>query len=179
MDFQYPSYFHAFKSYSYLLTKEEFDLYAGYQGKQIIQNIVEKHALSLDVMTVLATKQEFHKTRVDKPEPIDNVITLLKVFSEKYIVAVVSAGLRKNIKPIADTMNLPIHYMLTASEYDGLLKPDPGMYIKAMHDLNVIPEECLGFEDSIPGLEALKRAGIKAIDVRNFYEGRDENLCKM
>lgn len=39
-----------------------------------------------------------------------------------------------------------------------------------MKDLGVNSDECLGFEESVIGLIALRTAEIFAIDVKNFYD---------
>ncbi|MDC4182227.1 beta-phosphoglucomutase [Mycoplasma bradburyae] len=42
-------------------------------------------------------------------------------------------------------------------------KPAPDIYIKAAQGLNVEIDECIGFEDAISGLEAIKSSNMKAV----------------
>jgi len=42
-------------------------------------------------------------------------------------------------------------------------KPDPACYLLAASDLNVIPEECIVFEDSFAGIQAGNSAGMRVI----------------
>lgn len=42
-------------------------------------------------------------------------------------------------------------------------KPDPEIYLKVAAELGHTPERCLVFEDAMSGLEAARRAGMKAI----------------
>ncbi|MDP4180292.1 MAG: HAD family phosphatase [Bacillota bacterium] len=44
-------------------------------------------------------------------------------------------------------------------------KPDPEVYIKACEELDALPQNCIGFEDSISGIIALERAGIRCVVV--------------
>jgi len=44
-------------------------------------------------------------------------------------------------------------------------KPHPEVYLTAASALGVQPIECLGLEDSIPGVIAIKAAGMKAVGV--------------
>lgn len=46
-------------------------------------------------------------------------------------------------------------------------KPDPALFLHAAAMLGVKPEECLVFEDSIPGFQAAKAAGMKCIAIKN------------
>lgn len=47
-----------------------------------------------------------------------------------------------------------------------LPKPDPTMFLMAAKALDTAPEDCLVLEDSAQGMEAARRAGIPALDVR-------------
>ncbi len=44
-------------------------------------------------------------------------------------------------------------------------KPDPEIYLAAAEGLDVNPEECIGVEDAVVGVEAIKAAGMYAIGV--------------
>lgn len=172
MDFQFQSYRQALKmAADFELTKEVFNSYAGFNGKEILKALLKDEFAAEAVYNV---KHVLHRMRKDKVQPIRNVVKLLEMFTGKYTTALISSTLnREGVEEAIATLNISFDYILTGREYVGKLKPDPGMYLKAMKDLNVKPEECVGFEDSAPGLLALKTAGIFAIDVRNFYnEGR-------
>lgn len=46
-------------------------------------------------------------------------------------------------------------------------KPDPAPYLLAAASLNLPPEECVAFEDSIPGITSAEAAGTRAIGIPN------------
>jgi len=46
-------------------------------------------------------------------------------------------------------------------------KPDPAVFLHAAEKLNVKPEECLVFEDSISGFSAAKKAGMTLVAIKN------------
>ncbi len=48
----------------------------------------------------------------------------------------------------------------------GRAKPDPAMFLMAAKGLGHDPADCLVLEDSAQGMEAARRAGIPALDVR-------------
>lgn len=48
-------------------------------------------------------------------------------------------------------------------------KPDPAVFLHAAEKLNVKPEECLVFEDSISGFGAAKKAGMTLVGIKNQY----------
>ncbi|RYP04890.1 hypothetical protein DL764_004160 [Monosporascus ibericus] len=72
----------------------------------------------------------------------------------------------------------------------GRGKPLPDIYLLALKTINdglepgdkpITPEECLVFEDSVPGVEAGRRAGMRVVWVphpmlKKEYEGREEEV---
>ena len=53
-------------------------------------------------------------------------------------------------------------------------KPAPDIYLKAAEHLRVKPEECLVFEDILPGISAAKAAGMKVCAVDDAYSADQE-----
>lgn len=72
----------------------------------------------------------------------------------------------------------------------GRGKPAPDIYLLALQTINsslapgekeITPEECLVFEDSVPGVESGRRAGMRVIwcphpDLRNEYTGKEKQV---
>lgn len=48
-------------------------------------------------------------------------------------------------------------------------KPDPECYLLAAKDLNVKPEDCIVFEDSLAGIEAATKAGMRVIGLSTTH----------
>lgn len=49
----------------------------------------------------------------------------------------------------------------------GVGKPDPAVYLAAMRDLNIAPDEAIALEDSPRGAEAARRAGVFTVAIPN------------
>lgn len=168
MDLQYESYRQALKmGAGFELTRDTFEKYAGLNGKEILKSILGDNHLVEDIYNI---KHIIHKSRDEKVKPVKNVIKLYEILQDKYIVGIVTSGRRSNVERVLIDLKLNSNYILTSDEYTGPPKPNPGIYLQAMKDLNLKSEECIGFEDSYPGLAALTSAGIFAIDVKNFYK---------
>lgn len=54
-------------------------------------------------------------------------------------------------------------YVVNPSELKS--KPEPDIFLEAMNHFNLNPKECIGVEDAVAGVEAIKRAGMIAIGV--------------
>ncbi|PQE13742.1 Haloacid dehalogenase-like hydrolase protein [Rutstroemia sp. NJR-2017a BVV2] len=73
---------------------------------------------------------------------------------------------------------------------EGRGKPAPDIYLLALESINssleegeekIKPEECLVFEDSVPGVESGRRAGMRVVwcphpELKNEYSGREEEV---
>jgi len=63
----------------------------------------------------------------------------------------------------------PVYDVVTVDDVpQGRGKPNPDLFLLAAEKIGIAPELCRGFEDADLGMEALKRAGMEAVDVRLF-----------
>jgi beta-phosphoglucomutase len=93
-----------------------------------------------------------------------DVLTLQEIKTQGYLIALGSAS--KNAEVILRKTGL-------ISWFDAIIdgnhvqksKPDPEVFLKGAEALGVSPENCIVFEDASAGIEAAKRAGMKAIGI--------------
>jgi beta-phosphoglucomutase-like phosphatase (HAD superfamily) len=79
-------------------------------------------------------------------------------------MAIVSGSCRAEILMIAENVGLPLERfsaILTDEDYQRG-KPDPEGFLRGLEALGVAPQEAVILEDSRPGLEAARRAGVTA-----------------
>lgn len=79
-------------------------------------------------------------------------------------MAIGSAAIPFNIDFVLDNLNIR-HYFngIVSADDVELSKPHPETFLKAAQLLNVIPTDCLVFEDVPKGVEAAANAGMKAV----------------
>jgi len=81
---------------------------------------------------------------------------------EGYRLAVVSGALRREIDLVLMLSGLRSHFeVIVAAEDVASCKPSPEGYQKARGALAIELDRCLVIEDSLPGLEAARRAGLR------------------
>jgi HAD superfamily hydrolase (TIGR01509 family) len=81
---------------------------------------------------------------------------------EGYRLAVVSGALRREIELVLRESQLRGHFdVIVAAEDVAHCKPDPQGYLVARTVLDVPALRCIIIEDSLPGLEAARGAGIR------------------
>lgn len=104
-------------------------------------------------------------------EPVFGLLDFLKELQEKDIkTAVGTSAPVENMDFIMDSLNLRPYFdafLHSADVSEG--KPNPEIYLKAADQLNVNPDSCVVFEDSIAGLKAGLNAGMKVVGVTTTH----------
>jgi HAD superfamily hydrolase (TIGR01509 family) len=93
------------------------------------------------------------------------------------VMGIVSGAVRSEIELVLERSGLSPHFsVIVPGDEIQSSKPDPEGYLLAVEQLNqqkpelrLQPNECLVLEDSFPGIEAAKRAGMQVVGVANTY----------
>lgn len=136
--------------------------------------------LSDDVMkVVLAGKGVRHRKAIEDELPLfPGVVTLLKATSRHYSLGIVSMATRDEIQYVLDRARLRALFSVIGSAEDvNVCKPAPDCYLAAFEKLNdkrradrllpLLPSECLVIEDSPPGIQSGRGAGMRTLGVTN------------
>ncbi|MFN8651943.1 MAG: HAD family phosphatase [Gemmatimonadales bacterium] len=79
-----------------------------------------------------------------------------------YRMVVVSGALRREIELVLTTAGIRDHFShIVAAEDVDACKPDPQGYRAGLAHLGLPAEQVMVIEDSVPGLEAARRAGVR------------------
>ena len=85
-------------------------------------------------------------------------------------LAIGTAAIPENVDFVLDNLNLRRYFPVVVGPDDvAASKPDPEVFLKAAELLDVAPEKCIVFEDSPKGIEAARRAGMKAVGITSFH----------
>jgi HAD superfamily hydrolase (TIGR01509 family) len=90
--------------------------------------------------------------------------------------AVGTSATRSDVESLLGALGLRRYFdvMVTAEDV-RLGKPDPEVYLESARRLGAPPAVCLVFEDSLVGVEAARRAGMRAIGVTTAHTA--DELC--
>lgn len=90
--------------------------------------------------------------------------------TDGYRMAVVSGALRREIELVLTESGLRDHFeRIIAAEDVTACKPDPQGYLAGLASLGVEPVRCMVIEDSLPGLEAARRTGLRCAMLSTSY----------
>jgi beta-phosphoglucomutase len=86
-------------------------------------------------------------------------------------MAIGSAAIPFNIDYVLDNLNIRHYFKAIVSADDVVLsKPHPETFLKAAQLLDIMPDDCVVFEDVPKGVEAAANAGMKAIVITTTHE---------
>jgi len=89
-------------------------------------------------------------------------------------IAVGTAGDRHNIRFVLDKLNMqPAPHAIVGGDEGLAGKPDPAIFLEAARRLGVPPQACIVFEDAPFGIEAARRAGMRAVAVCTTHAARE------
>jgi beta-phosphoglucomutase len=133
---------------------------------------------------VLASEAARYRALVEDELPVPpGVVTFVKALSRRYPLGVVSMATREAIDYGLGRAGLIPYFGVVVSAADvNTYKPDPACYAKALELLNagrdqahvmpVTAPECLVVEDSPPGIQSARAAGMRTLGVTNTVPER-------
>ncbi len=110
----------------------------------------------------------------------EGALELLKYLKKNNIKAgIATSNSRELVNLIVQKLEVESYFgsIRTACEVEKG-KPSPDIYLLVAEDLSVKPEECLVFEDVLPGVMAGKNAGAKVCAVYDAYSVKDTDVKK-
>lgn len=85
-------------------------------------------------------------------------------------MAVASNGRRENVEAsLTATKLLPLFDYVVAAEDVKRGKPEPDVFLEAARRMEVAAADCIVFEDTDEGLEGALRAGMRRVDIREYF----------
>lgn len=152
-------------------TEEENEQLKGVSRVKSLEKILAwgNKSISDEKFTALMTKKNddylSHIAEMDESEILIDVPRILNFLMERnQPVSLGSAS--KNARTILERVNLMGHFNAIVDGNDvSKAKPDPEVFLIAAELLEVKPEDCIVFEDSVAGVEAANVANMISIGI--------------
>ncbi len=127
------------------------------------------HGVSLDHGLAAQHSKDVFRTIVHRVQPIHATVATAQLFHGKTPMAVASGAEGEVVRATLSAIGITdmFSHIVTVSDVP-IGKPAPDLFNEAARRLGVPARDCLVFEDSFEGLEAAKRAGMVAINVREI-----------
>jgi beta-phosphoglucomutase-like phosphatase (HAD superfamily) len=118
----------------------------------------------IDVQSAAELKEDYFLEMIDEVKPIEAVVQVARRWYGIKPLAVASGGFHRQIERTLDALGIRSLFdaVVCAEDY-ARGKPYPDPFLEAARRLNVLPTECLVFEDSPLGIQAAKAAGMQSV----------------
>ncbi|OGY24584.1 MAG: hypothetical protein A2Y57_01870 [Candidatus Woykebacteria bacterium RBG_13_40_7b] len=149
-------------------SKEYKEKYSGKRNDEIFQGLLNKKLSQEQIEEFIEEKEQIYRD-IYSPyvEEVEGLLDLVKFLREDNVnLALATTAPRKNKDFVLKKLRLEkVFDVVVVGEEVKKGKPDPEIYLITAEKLNIEPEKCLVFEDSPPGVESAKRAGMKVIGI--------------
>lgn len=180
-DWHYEALNKALRLFGYEISKyEHLHAFDGLPTKEKLKIISQKYYLPEELHPFInELKQSFTMDYVaELCHPIfAHEYALSKLKAEGYKIAVCSNSIRHSIEVMMEKSGLMPYLDLIVSNEDVVkAKPDPEIYLKAMQELGVCPDECIICEDNINGIDAAIASGGNLLKINDVSDVNYENI---
>ena len=176
------------KAYQEILRGHEIDLTEewywsalGMDDRTFVKAMFEraKKPLTDPVLeTVLDAKTDLHRQMIEELPLFPGVITFLKAAAREFSLGLVSMANKAEVGYVFARANLtPLFSVVVTAEDASVCKPAPDCYLAGLRKLNdkrqherklpLLASECLAIEDSPPGIQSARAAGMRTLGITN------------
>jgi beta-phosphoglucomutase family hydrolase len=150
---------------------DRFYSLGGVPSRDILKMLAKEQGVTLDHIKAAHEKENEYLQFLPQVGPIQAVVEIARDNFGKIPLAVASGGTQKIIVQVLE--HLKIRHLFNAvvtSEMVVNQKPAPDIFLEAARLIGVDPKFCRAYEDTDLGMQAIRSAGMDAVDVREMRE---------
>jgi beta-phosphoglucomutase family hydrolase len=149
--------------------EDRFYSLGGVPSRDILRMLSEEQGVALDPLAVALEKEREYRPMIAQVEPIHTVVEVARENHGKLPMAVASGGVRHIIEEVLRHLGIiELFTAVVTSEDVKNQKPAPDIFIEAARRIGVEPRFCRAYEDTDLGMQAIRDAGMEAVDVRSL-----------
>jgi len=159
------------------ITAEELRDYTGTTAEFEFNDLIRKYKLNTTAETLFNEKEDIlFRLLEERTEPTKGVIDLIRNLKQRgFKLGIATSGHRKLAHYYLSKLGIESFFdTVVCAEDITHSKPDPEIFLKAAQRLGVEPAECIVIEDARLGIEAARKAGMKAVGYRNPSSGNQD-----
>ena len=169
MPLHYRAWVATLDSYGVPFSEERFYALGGKPTVQIVELLGEEHGVGWDPQQVSLEKEVAFRALAPTVQPIHAVVAVARRYRGEKPMAIATGSHRALAQHELEAIGVFSWFsVFVAAEDVSNPKPAPDPFLEAARRLGVAPERCVAFEDSVLGLEAIRAAGMTAVDIRSW-----------
>jgi beta-phosphoglucomutase family hydrolase len=153
--------------YQLQFPEDRFYSLGGVPSRDILEMLSAEQGRPLDPIQASHEKEAAYLPYLSEIREIKPIADIARENYGKIPMAVASGGIQVHINAVLEHLGL-LHLFNTVvtSENVTRQKPAPDIFLEAARRLGVPPQFCRAYEDTELGLQAIRAAGMEAVDVR-------------
>ena len=156
------------------LSESRFYSLGGVPAREILKLLSAEQRLPFDPLAVAREKEVEYLPLIAQVEPINTVVGVARENYGKMPLAVASGGTRSIIEQVLEHLDIRHLFQAIVTNEDVVhQKPAPDIFLEAARRLGVAPQFCRAYEDTDLGMQAIRAAGMEALDVRELLAMRE------
>jgi beta-phosphoglucomutase len=166
-ELHFRTWLEALSTYDIPLTRESFRATFGMNNAGTLTALLGE-APSPELLAEIGERKErqFRQAIRGQVRPLPGVLPWLeRLRSEGVRQAVASSAPPANIDVLLDELGLRPFFDVIGSGSDLPAKPDPSLFLQVARLIGVPPGRCVVVEDSVAGVQAARRAGMRCLAV--------------
>lgn len=182
-EWHYEALNRALELFGYTITRyDHLVTYDGLPTRKKLEMLTKERNLPKELHGFInEMKQQYTMEIVySKCKPVfQREYAISKLKSEGYKIGVASNSIKNSIVTMMEKSGLSKYLDTIVSNQDVKEgKPNPEIYIKAINNLGMKPEDCMVIEDNINGIKAGLAAGAHVMQVENVHDVTYDNIVK-
>ncbi len=172
-----PSHYEAWSiildRYGLEMSEDRFYALGGWPTEKVAGLLIGEAGRDIDAVKLSIEKESLFAENLHLVKPVEHVTGVAREYRGNLPLAVATGATREICEQILAHLDIRHWFdaIVSADEVDHH-KPNPDVFLEAASRLGVEPKYCLVYEDTDPGLEAARRAGMTHVDVRQFFTPR-------
>ena len=157
------------RRYGLEFPEDRFYALGGVPSRQIFRILSREQGRPLDPIAASKEKEAAYIQFLAQVQPVEPVVSIARAHYGKIPMAVASGGNHAQIDQVLQHLGIRhLFNVVVTSEDVERPKPAPDIFLEAARRLGVPPQFCRAYEDTDLGLEAIRAAGMEAVDVRGM-----------
>jgi HAD superfamily hydrolase (TIGR01509 family) len=172
-----PLHWHAWeiiaKRHGFDLTRERLYSLGGVPSRDIIRMLAGEQGRAVDALAIAREKELAFLARLPEVKTIPEVVEVAHRHHDQLPMAVATGGTHRVIEQVMEHLGLRRLFRVVVTSEDVLhQKPAPDIFLEAARRIAVAPRLCRAYEDTDLGMQAIRAAGMEAVDVRDILSGK-------
>ena len=153
--------------------QDRFYALGGVPSRDIVKLLAQEQSLTLDNLAIAKEKEAEYLPLIAQVEPINAIVGIARENFGRIPMAVASGGTHRVIEQVLQHLGIrQLFQAIVTSEDVVNQKPAPDIFLEAARRIGVPPQFCRAYEDTDLGMQAIRAAGMEAVDVRESLPRR-------